>query len=90
MALLFIITLNLDCISVAFSSQVIYGTQNAARVTGKSLKKIYFLQLGAFAQKNNAQQLARKIHSCGACQYARTTSTQHKTFTKFQYYSNKT
>ncbi|VEB30086.1 Opacity protein and related surface antigens [Legionella pneumophila] len=63
MALLFIITLNLDCISVAFSSQVIYGTQNAARVTGKSLKRIYFLQLGAFSQKSNAQQLARKVQA---------------------------
>ncbi|HAT6957041.1 TPA: outer membrane beta-barrel protein [Legionella pneumophila subsp. pneumophila] len=62
-ALLFIITLNLDCISVAFSSQVIYGTQNAARVTGKSLKRIYFLQLGAFSQKSNAQQLARKVQA---------------------------
>lgn len=66
MALLFIITLNLDCISVAFSSQVIYGTQNAARVTGKSLKRIYFLQLGAFTQKtmlSNWQEKFKREHN---------------------------
>lgn len=63
MALLFIITLNLYCISVAFSSQIIYGAQNAVHITGKSLKRIYFLQLGAFTKKNNAQQLARKIQA---------------------------
>ncbi|HAU1151401.1 TPA: outer membrane beta-barrel protein [Legionella pneumophila] len=60
---LFIITLNLHCISDAFSSQIIYGTQNAAHITGKSLKRIYFLQLGAFTKKSNAQQLARKIQT---------------------------
>lgn len=64
--LLFIITLNLDCISVAFSSQIIYGTQNAARVTGKNLKRIYFLQLGAFSQKimlSNWQEKFKREHN---------------------------
>lgn len=66
MVLLFIITLNLDCISVAFSSQIIYGTQNAARVTGKNLKRIYFLQLGAFSQKkmlSNWQEKFKREHN---------------------------
>ncbi|MCC5014295.1 SPOR domain-containing protein [Legionella sp. 31fI33] len=50
-------------ISTAWSSQVIYGTQNAVRFVGNPHKKIYFLQLGAFSNKSNAQTIARKIKS---------------------------
>ncbi len=52
----------LGCCSInAWSSQVIYGAQNARLFAGNTHKKIYFLQLGAFSNKSNAKNIAKAI-----------------------------
>lgn len=50
-----------SCSSSVWSSQIIYGAYQAKHLASTTTKRVYYLQLGTFSSKDNAQKFLRSV-----------------------------